>query len=81
MDAESVLNERHILDENSFVEMVVWRLQSPLPGSGHSYKYRIAYVVDDRCEVRYDNDFTPYVFSTPQALLDDFWSDVNNRRP
>jgi len=87
-----MLNERHIVSENAFVEMVVWRVPLPLSGSSHDFKYRLAFVVDGQCVVRYDNEAgkgdhkhlgeeeMPYVFTTPQALLDDFWNDVDNWR-
>jgi hypothetical protein len=93
MDAELMLNERHIVSENSFIEMVVWRLPSPLSGSTYDFKYRLALVVEGTCVLRYDNetgkgdhrhvgaDEAPYVFTTPQALLEDFWKDVQNWRP
>jgi hypothetical protein len=93
MAAELLLNERHILSEDAFVEMVVWRLPSPLTGSRHGFKYRLALVVGGRCVLRYDNETgkgdhkhegekeTPYSFTTPQALLDDFWQDVDTWRP
>jgi len=93
MNAKLVLNERHTLSEISFVEMVVWRLPSPLAGSPHGFKYRLALDVDGRCVLRYDNEAgkgdhkhkgekeIPYLFTTPQALLDDFWNEVDNWRP
>jgi hypothetical protein len=92
MNAELMLNERHIISENAFVEMVVWRLPSPLSGSQHSFKYRLALVVNGKCLIRYDNEVgkgdhkheseeeIPYLFTTPQALLNDFWNDVDNWR-
>ena len=88
-----MLNERHIVAENAFVEMVVWRLPSPPSGSRYGHKYRLVLVVVGRCVLRYDNEAgkgdhkhegekeTPYVFTTPQALLDDFWNEVDNWRP
>ena len=93
MNAKLLLNDRHTLSEISFVEMVVWRLPSPLVGSHHGFKYRLALVVDGRCVLRYDNEAgkgdhkhkgeeeIPYFFTTPQALLDDFWNEVDNWRP
>ena len=93
MNADLMLNERHIISENSFAEMVVWRLPSPLSGSHHNFKYRLALVVNGRCVLRYDNEAGkgdhrhmgeeeyPYVFTTPTVLLDDFWNDVDNWRP
>jgi hypothetical protein len=92
MNAKLMLNERHILNENAFVEMVVWRLPSPLSGSRHDFKYRLALVVNGHCVLRYDNESgkgdhkhegekeTQYIFTTPQALLDDFWRDVERWR-
>jgi len=92
MNAKLMLNERHALNEVSFVEMVIWRLPAPLPGSGHSFKYRLALVVNGSCVLRYDNETgkgdhkhtgekeIPYDFSSPQALLNDFWIEVDNWR-
>ena len=92
MAAELMLNERYSLSEDTFVEMVVWRLSAPLSGSHHDFKYRLALVVDGRCVMRYDNEAgkgdhkhvdekeIPYKFTTPQALLNDFWNDVDNWR-
>jgi len=92
MKAALLLDERHVVAPDAFVELVVWRLGAPLPGSRHAFKYRLALVVEERCVLRYDNESgkgdhrhigeekLPYVFSTPQRLLDDFWSDVNRRR-
>ena len=92
MNARLMLNERRILSEDAFVEMVVWRLPSPLSGSRHDFKYRLALVVNGSCVLRYDNetgkgdhkhvgrDERPYVFTSPRALLDDFWNDVDDWR-
>lgn len=92
MNAELLLDERHIIAEDAFVEMVVWRLPAPLPGCHHNFKYRLALVVNGICSLRYDNETgkgdhshrgekkTPYYFTTAQALLDDFWNDVENWR-
>ena len=92
MNASLMLNERHALSETAFVELVVWRLPLPLPGSTHSFKYRLALVVNGACVMRYDNetgkgdhkhvgqDEIPYAFTTPKTLLDDFWNDVDTRR-
>ncbi|MBT0653557.1 hypothetical protein KI810_10860 [Geobacter luticola] len=92
MNARLMLNERHIVSDHAFVEMVVWRLPSPLSGSHHTFKYRLALVVDGHCVLRYDNEAgkgdhrhvgeeeTPYVFISPQVLLDDFWNDVDTWR-
>lgn len=92
MKAEPLMNERHVLDERSFVEIVIWRLPVSAPGSGHEFKYRLAFVVDGACVLRYDNEAgkgdhrhvgdrqEPYAFTTYDVLLADFWDDVQARR-
>jgi hypothetical protein len=88
MKAEPLVDERHVLDAETFVEIVVWRLPRPLRGSTHRFKYRLALVHGGRCVLRYDNEAgkgdhrhirdveAPYKFSNPETLLADFWRDV-----
>ena len=88
-----MLSERHTVSEVSFVEMVVWRLPSPLAGSSDYFKYRLALVVKGVCVLRYDNEAgkgdhkhkddeeIPYRFNSPQELLNGFWHEVDNWRP
>lgn len=92
MKAEPLLDERHILAEDAFVEIVIWRLPRPSRGSKHRYKYRLALVENGACVLRYDNEIgkgdhrhiwkveEDYEFTTPEALLDDFWTDVDKWR-
>jgi Family of unknown function (DUF6516) len=92
MKAELLLDERHVLDDRSFVEIVVWRLPQPTRGSIHRFKYRLALVADGVCVLRYDNEAgkgdhrhvqdeqEPYDFRDPDTLLADFWRDVQNWR-
>ena len=92
MNAELLLSERHVISENAFVEMVIWRLPKRGRGRGHGFKYRLAFVVNGRCVLRYDNEQgkgdhkhfgekqVQYTFTTPQALLGDFWKDVDEWR-
>jgi Family of unknown function (DUF6516) len=87
MKAELLMRERRVL-EAGFIEFVVWRLPQPLSGSAHSLKYRLAYVVDGECVLRYDNEAgkgdhrhvgtkeLPYAFVSVDQLLDDFLADV-----
>jgi hypothetical protein len=91
MDAELMIDERHVLAENTFVEIVVWRLPRSARGSAHRFKYRLALVEDGVCVLRYDNEAGKgdhrhventekrYDFTTPEALLADFWRDVDMR--
>ncbi len=93
MDAELLMDERLVLDDDAFVEMVVWRLPRPARGSAHRFKYRLALVERGVCVLRYDNEAgkgdhchrgrneETYDFSSPETLLNDFWNEVNARRP
>ncbi len=90
--AELLMRERLILSSRAFVEIVIWNLPRPMRGSLHQYKYRLAYVVDGTCVLRFDNESGkgdhrhvhemefPYVFADLTALQRDFWSEVNSRR-
>lgn len=92
MKAVPLLDERHVLAENAFVEIVVWRLPRAARGSAHAFKYRLALVESGVCVLRYDNEAgkgdhrhvgdteEPYDFSNPETLLADFWTDVDKRR-
>lgn len=40
----------------AFAERVLRQLPAPLPGSMHTYKYRLAYVVRGVCVLRYGNE-------------------------
>jgi hypothetical protein len=90
MKAALLLDERHVLDTDEFVELVVWRVANPpVRGSGHAFKYRLALVVGGECVVRFDNESgkgdhrhvrgkeIPYRFSSPDRLLRDFWLEVD----
>jgi hypothetical protein len=92
MKADLLLDERHVLNERIFVEIVIWRLPRPVRGSAHPFKYRLALVVDGICVLRYDNeagkgdhrhsedDEQPYRFIDTDMLLADFWRDVEEWR-
>lgn len=87
MKAELLMRERRVL-EAGFIEVIVWKLPEPLGGSTHGLKYRLAYVVESECVLRYDNEAgkgdhrhvgtkeMPYVFVSVDQLLDDFLADV-----
>ena len=93
MRAELLLQERHQIAEAAFATIRIWRVAAPVRGSRHDLKYSLAYVVSGVCVLRYDNEAgkgdhrhlgsleTPYAFSTPEALLADFWNDVDRWKP
>lgn len=70
------------------VEVIVWRVPTPIPPSGHPFKYRLVFVLDGERVVGYDNERgkgdhkhigkkeMPYQFVDEEQLLLDFWEDV-----
>jgi hypothetical protein len=90
--AELLLRERLVLSQRAFVEIVIWRLPVASRGSEHGFKYRLAYVANGRCVLRFDNEAgkgdhmhvekieVPYAFTDLQALQADFWRAVSRRR-
>jgi hypothetical protein len=84
MRATLLVRERIPFREDSFAELVLWRLPSPLPGSAHAFKYRLAFVRSGVCLVRFDNESgkgdhrhvrgkeSKYTFETPEKLIADF---------
>lgn len=92
MKAERLLHRRIVLNDTAFVELVLWRLPEPVPPCQHSFKYRLAFVAQGKCRIRYDNERgkgdhrhidtaeAPYSFSTPDQLIRDFDQDVRRWR-
>lgn len=88
MKATLLARNRIIFSESAFAELVVWEFPSPVEGSKHRFKYRLAYVVDGVCVVRYDNEKgkgdhrhfggkeSAYAFVDPEQLVADFHKDI-----
>ena len=88
MKAVEFVRTRIIYSQVAFAELVVWQLPSPLPGSTHRFKYRLAYVVRGDCVLRYDNEAgkgdhrhyagkeSTYAFSDPDNLIAAFQADI-----
>ena len=83
-----VLHEKVVQDDGSIVELVVWKLPRTTPDRPHALKYRLYFGRAGRCLVRYDNESgkgdhrhygeheEPYLFTTLEALLEDFQADI-----
>ena len=56
MKALPLIRRRVIVAADAFVEVVIWQIPEPLPPSTHQFKYSLAYVVEQRCVLRYDNE-------------------------
>jgi hypothetical protein len=88
MKAKPITRRSERRDDGTEVHIVIWELAEPLPPCSHPFKYRLAYVVQGVCVVRYDNERgkgdhrhigdreKPYAFSTPRQLIADFMTDV-----
>ncbi len=70
-------------------EIVIWKLEKPLEGCVHPFKYRLFFGrADGTCLVRYDNEQgksdhrhigdreEPYRFTGIEALFTDFAADI-----
>ena len=87
-----LLRERHVLAENAFVDLVIWRVPRAVRGSTHDLKYRLALIVEGECVLRYDNEAgkgdhkhvgnneMQYLFRGYEDLISDFWADVERWR-
>lgn len=92
MAAELVARDRFPIDEDSFVEIVIWKLPHPVRASHHRYKYRFVYVEKDVCVIRFDNEAGkgdhkhvghnefPVAFLSIERLYDDFYTEVDQWR-
>ena len=81
MGATLLLRTRIIYSEVAFAELVLWRVSAALQGSKHAYKYRLAYVINEQCVLRYDNEAgkgehrhyagkeSAYAFTDPDKLI------------
>ncbi|HYG88415.1 MAG TPA: DUF6516 family protein [Azospirillum sp.] len=56
MQVTLLIRCRVAFGNRDFAEMVVWRVPEPLPPTTHGFKYRLAYIVDGRRVVGFDNE-------------------------
>jgi len=89
MKAKPLTNRCERRDDGSQVHLVIWETPEPVPPCQHRFKYRLAYVIDGVCVVRYDNERgkgdhrpigdaeEPYDFTSPECLIADFRADVS----
>ena len=90
MKATLLVRNRIVHGEDEFAELVVWQLQAPIAGSAHHYKYRLAFVAQGVCLIRYDNEAgkgdhrhhsgreEDYRFTTLDQLFSDFERDIRS---
>lgn len=92
-DAQPVLSYRRDLPNGDIIQVVVWLLSEPLPGSPHLYKYRLHYQKTDTSDyIRYDNERgkgdhrhingteEPYDFESIKKLAEEFYAAIKQAR-
>ena len=92
MDALVIERTKRRLDDGHILEIVIWKVPTPVPGSNHLFKYRLFYGRMGRRIVGFDNERGkgdhchldgnefPYQFSTIDALVRDFRLEISKRR-
>jgi len=88
MKARLIRHLKKTYPNGVLVEMVLWQLPKPTKNRPHGLKYRFFCGQMGRCIVRYDNESGkgdhvhygdeehPYVFASPERLVEDFLDDV-----
>jgi hypothetical protein len=92
MKAALIFEQRVDFEDGAILEIVIWRLLTPVPPSTHKLKYSLFYGRPAVREVGYDNERgkgdhrhfqgieTTYAFISVEQLIADFWSDVERVR-
>lgn len=86
--ADLLFHSKRVYDDGAVVELKIWLLESPIPGSSHTLKYSLFYGERGARVVGYDNERgkgdhrhygereEPYAFTSVDQLLADFEADV-----
>lgn len=92
MPAELVTRFKNITPEGDVIELVIWKVPTPVPPTEHGYKYRAVYSVRGIRIVGFDNERGkgdhchldgkqhPYAFLNVDQLIEDFIAAVEARR-
>ncbi len=90
--ATLIYHSKRLYDDGSIAEMKLWLVPNPVRGSSHSFKYSLFYGQRGSRLIGYDNEAGKgdhrhygeveefYVFTTPERLMADFLSDVQELR-
>ena len=86
--AERLFYSREDFGDGTILELSIWVLPHSLPPSQHLFRYRLFFGRPGNRLVGFDNERgkgdhkhireveSPYVFTTPDALVQDFLADV-----
>lgn len=92
MDAVLLQRFKSVVFDTCLLEIVVWRVPEPVPGSRHRFKYRLFFGTGGQRIIGYDNERgkgdhkhirgreLPYRFVDVETLLADFMADIENWR-
>lgn len=81
-----------VLSDGAIVEIVIWKVPTPVPGSAHEYKYRLYYGKNGERIIGFDNERgkgdhchiggveKPYQFANAEILLSDFRREIQKWR-
>lgn len=90
--AQLITRFKDITAEGAILEVVIWKLPTPVPPTEHGDKYSAVYVVDGVRVVGFDNERgkgdhchldgieAPYTFTGVDQLIEDFIAAVATRR-
>lgn len=88
MKAERIFHDKVLLPDGNIIEMVIWRVPTPVPPTNHGLKYRLFYGRSGERIVGYNNERgngdhrhfrrreSAYRFRSVEKLISDFLSDV-----
>jgi Family of unknown function (DUF6516) len=92
MKAQRIFYDRMDYPDGSVLEMTIWQVPEAVEGSGHRLKYSLFYGRPGVRLIGYDNERgkgdhrhiggreEPYIFTTPEALIEDFLAEVKKLR-
>lgn len=88
MKAIRITQFKDVSPEGHIIEMVVWRVPTPVPPSEHEFKYRLVYIIAGKRVIGFDNERGkgdhwhlleqefPYRFIGVDTLIEDFIKEV-----
>ena len=92
MHARLITRFKNITPDGGVIELVVWRVPTPVPPTEHGYKYRAVYALNGERIVGFDNERgksdnchldgveLPHHFVSVERLVEDFTAAVTTRR-
>jgi hypothetical protein len=88
MKTELVFHQKVTGEKGDTVEIKIWKLPGSTPDKPHGYRYSMAYILNGRRVIGYDNaerkgdhrhyqnKEEPYQFKTIEKLFQDFYRDI-----